>query len=124
MSDVKTITPLEQRAIDARNAKYGLNRLEYDKVTPRETLPDSLDGGPTKPSIHEVNRREYLKDKYGIKGNSLECEGLLGALIEQSQTLEHASIDSEKERMQHSRLKTATASYKGGNVRLWYTVTK
>jgi hypothetical protein len=108
-----------------RAEKFKMTGLQYETVnTPKEALPTSLDAAPVQPNVHEINRLLYLKERFGIKGNSLEFEGHLGSRLEQSQTLENASIDAEKQRMQWLKLKTATASFQGKPLRLWYEVSK
>jgi hypothetical protein len=94
-------------------SRYGIDRLEVDKVsTPREILDSQLNQElPAQgEGIHFHRRMNELKAKFGLA--ELSCEGLLGArLAENQKTLEQAMI--EDARQKRGSMKLATASVKG-----------
>ncbi|HVU28349.1 MAG TPA: hypothetical protein VHG71_11520 [Verrucomicrobiae bacterium] len=116
------MTDLEKRAAKLRAEKYG-NGLDYELVrSQREAIPDNLLDEPTPmPDTFYKEQMAKYQDKFGITALTLEGKA---KPKEDGQTLENASIDAERSRLQHSKLKVSTANYQGKKVKLFFEVTK
>jgi hypothetical protein len=113
---MNTLTPLEQRAKELREAKYGA-KLEWEPSAKQIPTP-SLDTVPMTDKWHNQKMAEY-KTKFGMTA----CE-LVGQAKPAEPTLEDFSIDKARDDMQGKKLKIATASYKDKPVRLYLEITK
>ncbi len=116
------ITPLEQRAIDARNKKFGVQSLQWEPATKDNVNPVAQSFPMTDRWYQEGLLK--MREKWGIDGQ-FACEGPLGARLEERRTtLSDALASDAQARMRHSSIKTATASYQGKQVRMSVLVSK
>lgn len=112
-----------------RKARFGIDALQVDKIsTPREMLDSQLNQELSqKDSEHLFYKQRIsdLKSKFGIKGNSLECEGNLGRILANNEkTLEQAMNDDARQRREAGKFHLATArtTFQGRPMRLFFEI--
>lgn len=117
-------TRLEQIHLNERKNRIGIDSLQIEKVSsPREMLPSSIDAETVKPSSFEIERREFLKQKFGIKGNALEFQGLLGARLAANEMTVAEAVNADARQRREAgnfHLATAKTIYQGKPVRLFF----
>ena len=114
---------LEQAWHDSNREKYKMDGLQLDNEPhkPHYVIEDK------KPVVlqQEIDRRKYLAEKYGIRGSSLECDGILGMRLQaREESLADVTIQTDRERSAGMKLATATVNYQGKPMRLWVEVSK
>lgn len=107
------MTPLDQKLNRERLERYGIDKLDFQQLPNTKPNYDDVMENKSTLHLHEANRREFLKEKYKIRGNSLEFDGLLGYRLEHSQAI--AKSDTHF---------TSTASYLGKPDGLSVTISK
>ncbi len=123
---MSNLSPLEQRAAQLRKEKFKTDKLELETVqNNRDSLPATLDQPKQSSDFWYQQKVNEYRDKFNIKCNALECEGLLGARLRQNeQTLESLSIDHAREDMRGKKLKIAQGSYQGNPLKLYLEISK
>jgi hypothetical protein len=106
--------------------KYGVRKLEYDRVQDRDALPKSIDAPDhTAEQEHHKAKMAEWKQRWGM--DKLSCSGLLGLRLDQKhqeQSLADRINDDDRQRSSGMKLATAKVNYQGKPVRLWVEVTR
>lgn len=97
---------MDERHAQTRKAKYNIEKLDYDT---RHTMPESLDLPPVTPSKYEVERLNYLKEKFKLKGLDFAAWCHDGGW---------RKVDVSHDRRDESKLHRAYATIKGKKVAL------
>jgi len=112
----------QEQAMDKYRQKWGLDHFETEHVS-KPTY--TIDEKPTTLIQADIDRREYLRQKFNLKGNSLLCEGLLGLRLEaREQSLAERVIDDDRERSKGMKLSLARVDFQGKKVLLAVEVSK
>jgi hypothetical protein len=120
------MTNIEQRALElqqARNTKYGTDRIEWEPATKDNVNPIAQET-PMTDKWHEQSMERH-RQRWGLKGDSLECAGILGMRLKaREESLADMTIENDRQRSAGFKLATAKIQYQNREVRLWVEVSK
>jgi hypothetical protein len=111
------MSTLYDKYMEGLRNKFGVpdGRLVTDNQAP--TLPSSL-GPLTKPSVHETNRIDELKQKFQLP-DGLQVEGLARR---KEITVEDYVKEKDREAFKGMKLAVGSTTYKGKPLRIWFTI--
>lgn len=99
-------------------------KLQYEIRRGVDRTPIELNQ-PAKPIQADLDRNQFLRDKFNIPNGVLSCEGLLGRRIEQ-RTLEQHAIEHDRQARLESqaRLKPCVTKWQDKPIRLWLEISR